>query len=210
MSDPLAPYTPTGLLTEDDAVDAMCVWEEIDSLTIPDVDTLTAPDGEAQDVRSNWVQYRDLLGSPELRRQSIALGRYAREIAEAIPEEAMEARSFDYAVVPEVLRNVTFKEGPGAWVGEKGLLLVLPPVAELAQKIGDDFMLDNFISEADRLLKERYAMTFTDDAGMDKDDMRNEFWNADPSDRMTVEEAVDWYGQKHDLQRTDVAFQPRP
>lgn len=114
---------------------ALCVWEYLNEIT------LNRP------VKA-WVEYRNKVGSVELRHESIEIGKWALKVYELLPEWFCEGYAYDWEVIPAIVDQLQ----PGGDFPEVGLT-----AAELLES---DHAKEAYFFAANEQLKASYAIDF--------------------------------------------------
>lgn len=75
---------------------ALCVWEHFNDITV----CTDKPDPD-------WMAYREGVGSAELRHESIAIGRWALQVYDLLPQWYRESGAYDWEIIPAIVDTLT-------------------------------------------------------------------------------------------------------
>lgn len=75
---------------------ALCVWEHFNDIIV----CTDKPDPD-------WMAYREGVGSAELRHESIAIGRWALQVYDLLPQWYRECGAYDWEIIPAIVGTLT-------------------------------------------------------------------------------------------------------
>ena len=154
---------------------ALCVWEHLCDITV----NTTEPDEE-------WFDYRQGIGSVELRHESITIGKWVLKVYDLLPEWYRDIGAYDWEIVPTIVGHLT--------PGEEH-----PDPQETARSIlTSDAARKHYLQQANWFLNRDCSITFTSDAGLTEEEFF-QYW-FDPM--VAPEEQAKRFAVKYDLART--------
>ncbi|MER8983915.1 hypothetical protein [Mesorhizobium sp. M0843] len=152
---------------------ALCVWEHLNEVTVV---------GE-QPSSPAWMEYREAVGSVELRHESIKIGQWVLEVYELLPEWYRASGAYDWEIIPAMVSCLT----PGETSRD--------PATTKLQLLTHESAKEEYFRSSDWEFKRRYGITI-EDAGLSKAEFLETWFNFDvePIDQ------VKRYGEKYDLE----------
>lgn len=191
---------------------ALCVWECLNEWTLGTEKEVAKLEKAAKKdphshaaIRLEWIEMREQCGSGEMRSQSIVLGQWCLEIYDiltAIDEEFFSYWSYDWEVIPAMLKHAVCKDGKasmyrGDYVYTGGELIDPHSAAPL---VAQEFVWLRFVDDCKGEARKQwgYEDLLTDDCKSRTDYSESRMLQAfeegdDPA------AFVKWLGEKYDL-----------
>ncbi|RWP44344.1 MAG: hypothetical protein EOR04_05325 [Mesorhizobium sp.] len=76
---------------------ALCVWEHLCEITVV---------GD-QPASPAWMEYREIIGSVELRHESIEIGKWVLQVYDLLPEWYRAIGAYDWEIIPAIVSCLT-------------------------------------------------------------------------------------------------------
>ncbi|TPL66570.1 hypothetical protein [Mesorhizobium sp. B2-4-1] len=154
---------------------ALCVWEWLNEITV------VPKRGKADKA---WLEYREGVGSAELRHESITIGKFVLQVYELLPEWYRSSGAYDWEIVPAIVSTLKPRETSR------------DPIMAKREILSDKSAKEEFFRSCDWLMKRSYGIT-VEDSGQEKEEFLTTWYSFD-DDPETV---VDRYAEKYDLTR---------
>ncbi|RWM32587.1 MAG: hypothetical protein EOR77_21390 [Mesorhizobium sp.] len=152
---------------------ALCVWEHLCEITV----CTDKPDPA-------WNEYRESIGSVELRHESIEIGKWVLQVYDLLPEWYRASGAYDWEIVPAIVGKLT----PGQTHPD--------PYTTKYSLLNSDSAKAEYFRDFDAHLKFRYGLT-VEEAGIDMDDFLATWFQPDAE----PDEQVRRYAEKYNLER---------
>ena len=146
---------------------ALCVWEWINEVTL-------------DDGKPDWIEYRDGVGSVELRHESMKIGQWVLKVYDLLPKWVRESGSYDWEIVPAICSELT-----------PGEAYPTPKVAAL-NVINSDWAKAEYHRTAQAYHERHYGISF----GMTPEEFLDRWYDPDA----TPEEAARHCALKYNLE----------
>ncbi|RWH50255.1 MAG: hypothetical protein E5V72_25250 [Mesorhizobium sp.] len=152
---------------------ALCVWEHLCEITV----ATDKPD-------KVWMEYRQGVGSVELRHYSIDIGIWVLKVYDLLPEWFRAIGSYDWEIIPAIVSEIT----PGEAFKE--------PKQARDAILNSDWAKGEYRLQFDWRLKYQYGLDL-EGAGLSKEEFLEQWFNpeVDPEDQARV------YAEKYDLEK---------
>lgn len=147
---------------------ALCVWEHLNDITV----CTDKPDPA-------WMEYREGVGSAELRHESIAIGRWALEVYDLLPQWYRESGSYDWEIIPAIVGELT----PGETSRD--------PAATRDAIVNGTWARKSYLRDFDNELKRVYGLDVEQGLGMTEEDFNLVCFDPDVAPRDGVGRLAD-------------------
>ncbi|MBN7759738.1 hypothetical protein JYP52_01200 [Nitratireductor aquibiodomus] len=154
---------------------ALCVWEHLCDITV-----------NTEVPHTGWLTYRQQVGSAELRHMSIAIGKWALEVHDLLPEWYCDGRSYDWEVIPSIVNCLP--------VGDTSM-----PVQEAAAELlSASDVWWKYFETCNQVMESTYGITI-EDAGLTSEEFLTHWF--DP--QVSPEDTVERYAEKYNLTKVN-------